>query len=419
MHQFHGSNQNGYRSSSGFFANGPPPVPANPPPTSNIGMDHTDFVSTPPSNNPQSLRTMTAFSCRKSEMIVQNPANEVKSEFNRDNHSRTAYYNQVSVSGYGKPPFPSPNVTEAGCEPPAYAPPPIPSTEPSGGMTANTNNESKITTGKLFLKGQSEPTGGTRELATNGRGQSGLYLKCNLNLPNEEDLIENDIKSKNSMNLLNVSMTTGQQKVSDWRKNLNNTSTSNGRYNQSYSNSRSYQSPMAKRNFETNRSAFEPSQQYSITERNVPRDDQHGRESHSNRVRSTINTFQRSNEPTQTHRDDQKYAYNSFETATNSLDTNSIDSDRLSLLSSNGHGGSEDMSIEHEELDEDRSSGINSRAGSDLTKSDPDIPTSDYLTDDLDDTNDHDLSLCSDLTDTTNESVSDLGVKGLSLDYGK
>lgn len=337
---------------------------------------------------------MTAFSRRKSETIVQNPATEVKLEFNCDNHGRSAYYKQVNGVGYAKPPYPNPTVKETGSEPPAYAPPPIPSKEPTGGLKAN--SEGQLSTGK----------------PTNGRGQSGLYLKCNLNLPNEEDLVIDDIKSKQEMNLLNVSMTTGQQKVSDWRKNLTHNSNSN--YNQSYSNSRSYQSPMAKNNFESSRSTFEPTQQYSTTERQAP-----SGESQPNRIRSTINTFQRSNESNHSHRDDRKYAYNTFDTATSSLDTNSIDSDRLSLLSSNGHGGSEDMSIEPEELYEDRSSGINSRAGSDLTKSDPDIPTSDYLTDDLDDTNDHDLSLCSDLTDTTNDSVSDLGVKGLSLDYGK
>lgn len=413
-HQF----QNGYRSTSGFFSNGlPPPVPVtSPPQTSNVGTDRTDFVGTP--SVPPSQRTITAFSRRKSESIVPHPEAVPTHDLSQ---SRPPYYNPTN--GFSKPPFLNPPSSENSFEPPAYAPPPIPSTESLGGPRKNsTSIEGKVTNTHGFLettstrKSDQNPSPATKE--TSGRGQSGLYLKCNLKLPNEEDLIvdNNQPAKAKPQNLLNVSSTTGQQKVSDWRKNLTNNSASNGNFNNSFSINRNFQSPMARRTFESSRSAFEPTQQYLSTSSS-------NEIGQANRQPQSVNPFQRNSDSDvlvgSSVQDPRKFGYNSFDRASSSIDTNSIDSDRISLVSSNGHAGSEDLSIDHEELYEDRSSGINSRAGSDLTKSDPDIPTSDYLTDDLEDTNDHDLSICSDLTDNTNESLSDLGGKDSLLDYGK
>lgn len=416
-HQF----QTGYRSSSGFYTNGPPPsVPVTcPPQASNLGTDRTDFVGSPTAHPSQ--RTITAFSRRKSESIVPHPITELAPD---TSHSRTPYFNPTN--GFSKPPFLKPPISDNSFEPPAYAPPPIPLNEPSEGSLnqISTTNEGRVTkaifnqgTAVLEKSDQTNPVA-TREMGR--RGQSGLYLKCNLILPNEEDLIAEKVQPTKDKNLLNFSSTTGQQKVSDWRKNLSNSSASNGSYNSSFLKNRSYQSPLTKSSFESNRSAFEPTTQYSKVSTNS-RDNKN--EFPPNGKPQTVNHFHCSNDSDlsvgSNLQDPRKIGYNSFDRASSSIDTNSIDSDRFSLVSSNGIAGSEDLSVDHEELYEDRSSGINSRAGSDLTKSDPDIPTSDYLTDDLDDTNDHDLSICSDLTDLTNESLSDLGGKDSLLDYGK
>lgn len=400
-HQF----QNGYRSSSGFFSNGPlPSVPVTSPPqaSNSVGTDRTDFVGTP-SGSP-SQRTITAFSRRKSEAIVSQPV-----AFN-------------STNGFSKPPSLSSQLPDNSFEPPAYAPPPIPSTESLGGFKKICAPvECKISNSKSFLESAaiSKIDQNTTPVISK-RGTSGLYLKRNLKLPNEEDLIMEKNLPGSRQNLLNISSTSGQQKVSDWRKNLVNNCGSNGNNNNSFSNNRSYQSPMARKTFESSRSAFEPQQRLISTNSNSKENNEPAQ---TNRQPQAVTHFQRTNDSDLSVglnlQDPRKFGYNSFDRASSSNDTNSIDSDRLSLVSSNGQAGSEDLSIDHEELYEDRSSGINSRAGSDLTKSDPDIPTSDYLTDDLDDTNDHDLSICSDLTDITNESLSDLGGKDSLLDYGK
>lgn len=420
-HQF----KTNYRSSSGFFSNGPPPsVPATPPPPQPplSGTDRTDFVQTP-NAPPPSQRTITAFSRRKSESIVPHPA--ATPEVVLDTlHSRSSYFNNPTT-GFSKTPFHNAPLSESNFEPPAYAPPPIPAMEPlmGGGLkTTSKSIEGKVTNGKVFLDslaiGKSDHSApSTREIG--GRGQSGLYLKSNLNLPNEEDLIASD--KVNGPNLLNVSSTTGQQKVSDWRKNLSNSSSTASitNYKPSFANNNNYQSPMARRAFESSRSAFEPTAQHVTSSK--PRDCPEVPP--TDRQPTIGNHFHRTNESDVSVgtnlTDPRKFGYNSFDRASSSGDTNSIDSDGISLVSSNGIAGSEDLSIDHEELYDGRSSGINSRAGSDLTKSDPDIPTSDYLTDDLYDANDHDLSICSDLTDLTNDTTSDLCGKDSLLDYGK